>query len=83
MEYFTDEAIVDLVESSFLDIHLKIVGHSCDFDIYDKESEHEDDEPLAPLARYIFDGFECFVYEYGIAAIRDRATRETKIARFD
>ena len=47
------------------------------------QSEHDDDEPLAPLARYIFDGFECFVYEYGIAAIRDRATRATKIARFD
>ena len=48
------------------------------------QSEHEDDEPLAPLARFIFEGgFECFVYDYGIAAIRDRATRETKIARFN
>lgn len=47
------------------------------------QSEHEDDPALAPLARFIFEGFECFVYEYGIAAIRDRATRETKIARFD
>ena len=47
------------------------------------QSEHEDDDALPPLARFIFDGFECFVYEYGIAAIRDRATRETKIARFD
>ena len=45
--------------------------------------EHEDDDALPPLARYIFEGFECFVYEYGIAAIRDRATRETKIARMD
>lgn len=47
------------------------------------QSEHEDDPALAPLARFIFEGFECFVYEYGITAIRDRATRQTKIARFD
>ena len=47
------------------------------------QSEYEEDEPMAPLARFIFEGFECFVYEYGIASIRDRATRETKIARFD
>ena len=46
------------------------------------QSEHDDDA-LPPLARFIFEGFELFVYEYGIAAIRDRATRETKIARFD
>jgi hypothetical protein len=47
------------------------------------QSEHDDDDALPPLARFIFEGFELFVYEYGIAAIRDRATRETKIARFD
>jgi hypothetical protein len=47
------------------------------------QSEYEDDDALPPLARFIFEGFELFVYEYGIAAIRDRATRETKIARFD
>ena len=47
------------------------------------QSEHEEDEALPPLARFIFEGFECFVYVYGLAAIRDRATRETKIARFD
>jgi hypothetical protein len=47
------------------------------------QSEYEDDDALPPLARFIFEGFECFVYEYGIAAIRDRATRQTKIARFD
>jgi hypothetical protein len=47
------------------------------------QSEHDDDDALPPLARFIFEGFECFVYEYGIAAIRDRATRATKIARFD
>ena len=47
------------------------------------QSEYEEDDGLAPLARFIFEGFECFVYEYGIVAIRDRSTRETKIARFD
>ena len=47
------------------------------------QSEYDDDPALAPLARFIFEGFECFVYEYGITAIRDRATRQTKIARFD
>jgi hypothetical protein len=46
---------------------------------------HDGDPDLAPLARFIFKGtrFECFVYPYGITAIRDRATRETKVARFD
>ena len=47
------------------------------------QSEHETDEDLPPLARFIFDRFECFVYQYGIVGIRDRATRENKIARFD
>ena len=47
------------------------------------QSEHEDDDALPPLARFIFEGFECFVYEYGIAAIRNRVTGQTKIARFD
>tara|TARA_R110000787_G_scaffold231539_1_gene338899 strand:+ start:55 stop:477 length:423 start_codon:yes stop_codon:yes gene_type:complete len=47
------------------------------------QSEHEYDDPLPPLARFIFEGFECLVYDYGIAAIRDSATRETKIARFN
>jgi hypothetical protein len=47
------------------------------------QSEHDDDDALPPLARFIFGGFECFVYAYGIAAIRDRATRQTKVARFD
>ena len=46
---------------------------------------HDGDPDLAPLARFIFKGtrFECFVYPYGITAMRDRATRETKVARFD
>ena len=51
------------------------------------QSSHDDDPDMPPLARFVFDtdtgGFECFVYHYGITAIRDRATRETKIARFD
>ena len=50
------------------------------------QSEHQEDDPLPPLARFIFEGFECFecfVYEHGIVAIRDRSSRETKIARFD
>ena len=47
------------------------------------QSKYDDDPALAPLARFIFEGFECFVYHYGICAIRDRATRQTKIARFD
>ena len=47
------------------------------------QSEYEEDDPLAPLARFIFDRFECFIYEYGMVSIPDRETRETKIARFD
>ena len=47
------------------------------------QSEHPTDDDLPPLARFIFDRFECFVYQYGIVGIRDRATRENKIARFD
>jgi hypothetical protein len=47
------------------------------------QSIHDDDPDMPPLACFTFEGFECFVYHYGITAIRDRATRETKIARFD
>ena len=47
------------------------------------QSEHETDEDLPPLARFIFDRFECFVYQYGIVGIRDRASLEHKLARFD
>jgi len=46
-------------------------------------SEHEDDDCLAPLARFIYDRFELFVYPYAITAIRDRNTREVRIGRFD
>ena len=47
------------------------------------QSEHDMDHDLPPLACFTFEGFECFVYQYGITAIRDRATRDAKIARFD
>ena len=47
------------------------------------QSEHETDDDLPPLARFIFDRFECFVYQYGIVGIRDRASLEHKLARFD
>ena len=47
------------------------------------QSEHPTDDDLPPLARFIFDRFECFVYQYGIVGIRDRESREHKLARFD
>ena len=43
----------------------------------------DDDSPEAPLVKYDYPGFECFVYQYGITALREIATGETKIARFD
>jgi len=47
-------------------------------------SPHEDDADLPPLCRFGFKGtFHCFVYQYGITAIRDNTTGEFKIARFD
>lgn len=46
-------------------------------------SGYEDDDDLAPLARFIYDRFELFVYPYAITALRDRNTREFKIGRFD
>ena len=47
------------------------------------QSSHDDDPDMPPLACFTFDRFECFDYQYGIVGIRDRATRQTKIARFD
>lgn len=49
------------------------------------KSKYDDAPALPPLGRFIFDGsqFECYVYEYGITAIRDTVTGQTKIARFD
>ena len=55
-------------------------GSITDFGIYQSD---DGDDDMPPLVRFIFDGFECFVYQYAITAIRDRATRRTKIARFD
>jgi len=43
----------------------------------------DDDPPLPPLVKYDYPGFECLVYQYGITALREIATGETKIARFD
>ena len=46
-------------------------------------SAYDDDDDLAPLARFIYDRFELFVYPYAITALRDRNTRDVKIGRFD
>jgi hypothetical protein len=55
----------------------------------------DDDPPLAPLVRYSYPQafghgrsplrrqYECFVYQYGITALREIRTGETRIARFD
>jgi len=56
-------------------------GSLTDAGVY--QSSYDDDPDMPPLACFTFEGFECFVYHYGITAIRDRATHETKIARFD
>jgi len=56
-------------------------GSLTDAGVY--QSGHDDDPDMPPLACFTFEGFECFVYHYGITAIRDRETRETKIGRFD
>ena len=56
-------------------------GHLTPAGVY--ESDHDDDADLLPLCGYRFEFFECFVYDYGIAAIRDRRTGDYKIARFD
>ena len=48
------------------------------------QSSFDEDPDLPPLARYrAMDRFECFVYQYGITALRDRETGQTKVARFD
>tara|TARA_R110000803_G_scaffold59790_1_gene118732 strand:+ start:90 stop:506 length:417 start_codon:yes stop_codon:yes gene_type:complete len=47
-------------------------------------SEYDDDPDMAPLCRFGYEGrFFCFVYQYGVTAIRDNTTGQTKIARFD
>jgi len=47
------------------------------------QSEHAEDPDLHPIARFSFDRFQCFVYQYGLCAIRDASTGELKIGRFD
>jgi len=48
------------------------------------KSEHDDDADLAPLARFGFEGrVFCFVYDYGITAVRIGLDGPYKIARFD
>ena len=51
----------------------------------DKEyiSEFEDEEPLQPLVVFTGNRYECIVYKYGVTAIRDTETKETKVARID
>ena len=47
-------------------------------------SEYDEDPDMPPLCRFGYEGrFFCYVYEYGITAIRDNSTGQTKIARFD
>tara|TARA_R100000808_G_scaffold1577_1_gene7050 strand:+ start:455 stop:862 length:408 start_codon:yes stop_codon:yes gene_type:complete len=46
-------------------------------------SEFEDEEPLHPLVVFTGNRYECIVYKYGVTAIRDTETNETKVARID
>ncbi len=46
-------------------------------------SEFEDEEPLHPLVVFTGNKYECIVYKYGVTAIRDTETNETKVARID
>ena len=46
-------------------------------------SEFEDEEPLQPLVVFTGNRYECIVYKYGVTAIRDTETKETKVARID
>ena len=47
-------------------------------------ADNDEDEPLQPLARFGFEGrVFCFVYEYGITAVRIGLDGPYKIARFD
>tara|TARA_R100000234_G_scaffold14833_1_gene8111 strand:- start:3046 stop:3453 length:408 start_codon:yes stop_codon:yes gene_type:complete len=46
-------------------------------------SEFEDEEPLQPLVVFTGNRYECIVYKYGVTAIRDTETNETKVARID
>ena len=49
-------------------------------------SPYEDDDDLAPLGQWTSNTgglFDLFVYPYGICAVRDPRTGETKITRMD
>ena len=51
--------------------------------------EYPEDPPLSPLVRFSFNCYErgrvmeCFVYEAGITAVRERGTASLFIGRFD
>ncbi len=47
-------------------------------------TDMSDDAPLAPLARFGFEGrVFCYVYDYGVAAVRIGLDGPYKVARFD
>ena len=47
-------------------------------------ADNDQDEPLQPLARFGFEGrVFCFVYDYGITAVRIGLDGPYRIARFD
>jgi len=48
------------------------------------QADNDEDAPLAPLARFGFQGnVFCYVYDYGVAAVRIGLDGPYKIARFD
>jgi len=48
------------------------------------QADNDEDAPLAPLARFGFEGrVFCYVYDYGVAAVRIGLDGPYKIARFD
>ncbi len=44
---------------------------------------NDEDPDMNPLALFRYAHMELFVYQYGVCAIRDTKTNESKIARFD
>lgn len=52
-------------------------------------SQYAEDPDMSPLVRFAYavtmggQAFECFVYQYGITAIRERGSEAAKVARFD
>jgi hypothetical protein len=52
-------------------------------------SQYAEDPDMSPLVRFAYavtmggQAFECFVYECGITAIRERGSETAKVARFD